>query len=87
MCSLLNSYEHLIDSMMYGRDALSIKDVRATLNSRELKNKVFESKEDDSGKGLMARKRTWKKNNDRRGHYLDQSLRETTNEGIMRKIV
>ena len=74
--------------MMYGRDALSIKDVRATLNSRELKNKVFESKEDDSSKGLMARKRTWKKNNDRRGHYLEyQSLRETTNEGIMRKIV
>ena len=53
--------------MIYGKDTLSTKDVRATLNSRELKKKVSESREDDLGKGLMARGRTWKKNNDRRG--------------------
>ena len=79
--------------MIYGKDTLSTKDVRATLNSRELKKKVSESREDDLGKGLMARGRTWKKNNDRRGRYLDQSPRETTNvssarkKGIMQKIV
>ena len=64
MCSLLNSYEHFIDTMMYGR---------ATLNSRELKKMVFKSRKYDSSEGLVARGRTRKKNNGRRGRSRSKS--------------
>ena len=58
MCSLLNSYEQFIDTMIYGK---------ATLNSRELKKRVSRSRKNDLGEGLVARRRTGKKNNGRRG--------------------
>ena len=67
MYSLPNSYEDFMDTTMHARDTLSIKDVRVALNSNELKKMVFESREDDLGEGLVARERTRKKNNSRKG--------------------
>ena len=50
-----------------------IKDVRAILNSKELKNRVFESRKDGLGEGLVSRGRIGKKNNDRKCQFKSKS--------------
>ena len=42
---------------MYSRHTISLEDVRAALNSKELKKRVFESRENRSDEGLVARER------------------------------
>ena len=53
--------------LMYGRDTLSIKDVKIALNLNELKNRVSKSRKDDLMKVLVARGRIRKKNSGRKG--------------------
>ncbi|GKA27622.1 retrotransposon protein, putative, ty1-copia subclass [Tanacetum coccineum] len=52
LTSLPASYEHFVDTLLYGRKALTLEDVMATLNSKEIKERS-KAKEDD-GEGLYV---------------------------------
>nr|GFB96600.1 retrovirus-related Pol polyprotein from transposon TNT 1-94 [Tanacetum cinerariifolium] len=54
--SLSSSYEHFVETLLYGRKSLTMKDVLATLNSRELKKRIRGTKE-EIGDGLYVRGR------------------------------
>ncbi|GJV72340.1 retrovirus-related pol polyprotein from transposon TNT 1-94 [Tanacetum coccineum] len=53
MILCLASYEHFVDTLLYGREALTLEDVMATLNSKEIKERS-KAKGDD-GEGLYVR--------------------------------
>ncbi|GKC75685.1 retrotransposon protein, putative, ty1-copia subclass, partial [Tanacetum coccineum] len=50
LTSLPASYEHFVDTLLYGREALTLEDVMATLNSKEIKERS--KAEGDDGEGL-----------------------------------
>ncbi|GJX40792.1 hypothetical protein Tco_0255782 [Tanacetum coccineum] len=54
--SLPASYEYFVDTLLYGREALTLEDVMATLNLKEIKERS-KAKGDD-GEGLYVRGRT-----------------------------
>ncbi|GJW27376.1 retrotransposon protein, putative, ty1-copia subclass [Tanacetum coccineum] len=56
LTSLPASYEHFVDTLLYGREALTLEDVMAILNSKEIKERS-KAKGDD-GEGLYVRGRT-----------------------------
>nr|GEW73529.1 retrovirus-related Pol polyprotein from transposon TNT 1-94 [Tanacetum cinerariifolium] len=60
LTSLPASYEHFMDTLLYGREALTLEDVMATLNSKEIKERS-KAKGDD-GEGLYVRGRTDRRN-------------------------
>nr|GEU59320.1 retrovirus-related Pol polyprotein from transposon TNT 1-94 [Tanacetum cinerariifolium] len=74
LTSLPASYEHFVDTLIYGREALTLEDVMATLNSKEIKERS-KAKGDD-GEGLYVRGRT-----DRRDSRLSRGkLRSKSRE-------
>uniref|UniRef100_A0A803P7J2 Integrase catalytic domain-containing protein n=1 Tax=Cannabis sativa TaxID=3483 RepID=A0A803P7J2_CANSA len=49
------SYEHFVDTMIYGKDSLTLEEVQSALMSKEIKRKS-ELKEESTGDGLLIRK-------------------------------
>nr|GFA65090.1 retrovirus-related Pol polyprotein from transposon TNT 1-94 [Tanacetum cinerariifolium] len=60
LTSLPASYEHFMDTLLYGREALTLEDVMATLNSKEIKERSKAN--GDNGEGLYVRGRTGRRN-------------------------
>ncbi|GKA12355.1 retrotransposon protein, putative, ty1-copia subclass [Tanacetum coccineum] len=56
LTSLPASYEHFVDTLLYGCEALTLEDVMATLNSKKIKERS-KAKGDD-GEGLYVKGRT-----------------------------
>ncbi|GJU15741.1 retrotransposon protein, putative, ty1-copia subclass [Tanacetum coccineum] len=56
LTSLPASYKHFVDTLLCGREALTLEDVMATLNSKEIKE-MSKAKGDD-GERLYVRRRT-----------------------------
>ncbi|GKD28736.1 retrovirus-related pol polyprotein from transposon TNT 1-94 [Tanacetum coccineum] len=74
LTSLSASYEHFVDTLLYGREALTLEDVMATLNSKEIKERS-KAKEDD-GEGLYVRGRT-----DRRDSHQSRGKSRSKSRG------
>src|ERR1044072_309469 len=74
LCSLPSSYEHFIDTMIYGREDLTMDEVKAALHSKEMKKKVSDSRSEGSGEGLFVRGRMERRNpNGERGRSRSKS--------------
>ncbi|GJX01365.1 zinc finger, CCHC-type containing protein [Tanacetum coccineum] len=54
LTSLPSSYENFVETLLYGRESLTMEDVLATLNSRDLKKRTEGTKE-ETGDGLYVR--------------------------------
>ena len=62
LSSLPNSYEHFVDTLLYGRHILTLKDVKNALKSKDLK-KRSDFKDQVIGDGLFVKKKLEKKGN------------------------
>ncbi|KAH9770761.1 hypothetical protein KPL71_012475 [Citrus sinensis] len=70
LSSLPDSYEHFVDTLLYGRQTLTLKDVKNALESKDLKKRV-EGKDQGLGESLMAKsKPEKKKNHDKKSKVL-----------------
>ena len=60
LSSLPKIYEHFVDTMLYGKQTLTMVEDKATLNSKELQRKS-DAKIETDGEGLTTRGRTQKR--------------------------
>src|SRR5437588_8144274 len=55
LCSLLRSYDAFVDTLLYGKDSISLEDVSSAIKSRELKKKFLELQDMPTAVGWAAR--------------------------------
>src|SRR4051812_39785729 len=55
LCSLPRSYDAFVDTLLYGKDSISLEDVSSALSSRELKKSFSELQDVPTAAGLSAR--------------------------------
>ena len=60
LSSLPKIYEHFVDTILYGKDTLTMSEVKAALNSKEIQKKGDE-KGDTNGEGLLVVSRKFQK--------------------------
>ncbi|GJV02743.1 hypothetical protein Tco_1336312 [Tanacetum coccineum] len=68
LTSLSSSYKNFVKTLLYGRESLTIEDVLATLNSKELKKRTEGIKE-ETGDGLHVRGRLGHSDGHLKGDY------------------
>ncbi|KAI4340978.1 hypothetical protein MLD38_025761 [Melastoma candidum] len=74
LCSLPSSYENYVDTMLYGRETISVSDVKDALQSKELKKRVSESYESGSESGLVvSRGRNMERDGGKKGKSRSKS--------------
>ena len=61
LCSLPPSYETFVDTLLYGKDSISLDDVSNALKSKELMKSFPDSKDGTEGDSLMTRGRSHQK--------------------------
>ena len=55
LCSLSGLFDNFVNSMLYGRDTISIRDVKASMNSKELRTRLGLNKGDTQAEGLFVK--------------------------------
>ncbi|KAH9648407.1 hypothetical protein KPL70_025572 [Citrus sinensis] len=60
LSSLPDSYEHFVDTLLYGRHTLTLKDVKNALESKDLKKRL-DFKDQATGDGLVVKAKSEKK--------------------------
>jgi hypothetical protein len=55
LCSLPDSFDNFVNSMLYGRDTISLADVKSALNSIELRTKLNSKGSDNQLEGLFVK--------------------------------
>jgi len=73
LCSLSSSFENFVNSMLYGRDTLSLEDVKSALHSKELRQNVSVVGSKDQAEGLFVCSYTKKGREKSRGKSRSKS--------------
>ena len=55
LCSLPDAFDNFVNSMLYGRDTISLVDVKSALNSMELRTKLNSKGSDNQSEGLFVK--------------------------------
>ncbi|KAH9648891.1 hypothetical protein KPL70_025781 [Citrus sinensis] len=70
--SLPGSYKNFVDALMYGRQALSLDEVKSALNTKELQEKR-QNLDQETGEGLTAKGQHYKNQKKKQGKAKDKN--------------